>query len=216
MPKTSGAVLDWVPQKAAQQMQNDAMTRFMPSLNAKSRVAAPRCRAARPQRQVVCAYLRSIGAMQSSSGGPGRPAGDGPRAAHARLDGSGSMGDRPGRAVSRRSSLRCDQLFRWAGDLAHLRPGALRSPAHVPGAEQELLHLEIVGECGEIVPRLDEGVAEHGALHQPQAEWQSQLAAEPGWKLAVHDDDAPARAQLRPCVVQHREMVRHGVVAKAE
>jgi hypothetical protein len=30
MPKTSGAVLDWVPQKAAQQMQSDAMTRFMP------------------------------------------------------------------------------------------------------------------------------------------------------------------------------------------
>src|SRR6516225_10924272 len=32
MPKTSGAVLDWVPQKAAQQMQSDATTRFMPVL----------------------------------------------------------------------------------------------------------------------------------------------------------------------------------------
>jgi hypothetical protein len=42
------------------------------------------------------------------------------------------------------------------------------------------------------------------------------LAAEAGWKLAVHDDDASARTQLRPCVVQHREVVRHGVVAKAE
>jgi hypothetical protein len=34
MPKTSGAVLDWVPQKAAQQMQSDATTRFMPILDA--------------------------------------------------------------------------------------------------------------------------------------------------------------------------------------
>jgi hypothetical protein len=32
MPKTSGAVLDWVPQKAAQQMQSEATTRFMPIL----------------------------------------------------------------------------------------------------------------------------------------------------------------------------------------
>src|SRR5215813_1704157 len=59
-------------------------------------------------------------------------------------------------------------------------------------------------------------IAEHGALHQPETEGQDQLAAEAGWKLAVHDDDASARTQLRPCVVQHREMVRHGVVAKAE
>src|SRR5262249_6104945 len=46
MPKTSGAVLDWVPQKAAQQMHSDAMTRFMPT----SRVAFP---VGAAQRQVV-------------------------------------------------------------------------------------------------------------------------------------------------------------------
>jgi hypothetical protein len=51
MPKTSGAVLDWVPQKAAQQMHSDAMTRFMP----KSRVAFP---VGAAQRQVVGASLR--------------------------------------------------------------------------------------------------------------------------------------------------------------
>jgi hypothetical protein len=134
MPKTSGAVLDWVPQKAAQQMQSEATTRFMPVL------ASP----------------------------------------------------------------------------LPLRAGGFRSPAHVPGAEQELLHREGVRDCGEIVPRLDEGIAEHGALHQPEAEGQNQLAAQPGRKLAVHDDDASARTQLLPCVVQHRKVVRHGIVAKAE
>src|SRR5262249_45719817 len=51
MPKTSGAVLDWVPQKAAQQMHSDAMTRFMP----KSRVAFP---VGAAQRQVVGASRR--------------------------------------------------------------------------------------------------------------------------------------------------------------
>src|SRR4029453_6096933 len=30
MPNSSGTILDWVPQKAAQQMQSDATTRFMP------------------------------------------------------------------------------------------------------------------------------------------------------------------------------------------
>src|SRR5262249_9058514 len=119
-----------------------------------------------------------------------------------------------GKAVSRASSLRCDQLF-WR-DLVHLHAGGFRSPAHVPGAEQELLHGEGVRDCGEIVPRLDEGIAEHGALHQPEAEGQNQLAAQPGRKLAVHDDDASARTQLLPCVVQYREVVRHGIVAKAE
>src|SRR5215510_9081922 len=119
-----------------------------------------------------------------------------------------------GKTVSRASSFRCDQLF-WR-DLVQLRAGGFRSPAHVPGAEQELLHGEGVRDCGEIVPRLDEGIAEHGALHQPEAEGQNELAAEAGRKLAVHDDDASARTQLLPCVLQHREVVRHGVVAKAE
>jgi hypothetical protein len=32
MPKLSGAMLDWVPQKAAQHTQSDATTRFMPNL----------------------------------------------------------------------------------------------------------------------------------------------------------------------------------------
>src|SRR5262249_41081041 len=211
MPKTSGAVLDWVPQKAAQQMHSDAMTRFMP----KSRVAFPIVvqRNARSSAQ-VCAYFRSIRATQSSSRGLERSAGDGPRSADECIDGwlDGRQTD-AGRAVSRASSLRCDQPFR---DLAPLLPGGFRCPAHVSGAEQELLHLDMVCDCGEIVPRLDERIAEHGALHQPETEGQDQLAAEAGWKLAVHDDDASARTQLRPCVVQHREMVRHGVVAKAE
>jgi hypothetical protein len=65
MPKTSGAVLDWVPQKAAQQMQSEAMTRFMPIPSRLSRGDA-----AQRARQVVPApHLRSIGAMQSSSRG---------------------------------------------------------------------------------------------------------------------------------------------------
>src|SRR6516225_10427867 len=86
MPKTRGAVLDWVPQKAAQQMQSDAMTRFMP----KSRVAFPvvvqRNANARSSAQ-ISAYFRSIRARQSSSRGLGRWAGDGPRAADERFDG---------------------------------------------------------------------------------------------------------------------------------
>src|SRR5262249_5705306 len=103
-----------------------------------------------------------------------------------------------GKAVRRVSSFRCDQLFGGAGDLVHLLTGGFRSPAHVPGAEQELRHREPVRDGGEIVPRLDEGIAEHGALHQPEAEGQNQLAAEAGWKLAVHDDDASAPTQLLP------------------
>src|SRR5215470_3249252 len=201
MPKTSGAVLDWVPQKAAQQMHSDAMTRFMP----KSRVAFPLWCSATPGRRRKSAHIFDPFARGSQVRADWR---DQPATAHARRTSAsmaGLMGDRPqGRAVTWASSLRCDQLFR---DLARLLPGGFRCPAHVPGAEQELLHLDMVCDCGEIVPRLDEGVAEHGALHQPEAERQDQLAAEAGWKLAVHDDDASARAQLRPCV---------GVVAKPE
>ena len=35
-------------------------------------------------------------------------------------------------------------------------------------------------------------------------------------ELAVHDDNAAAGTQMLPCMPQHREMVRHRVVAKAE
>ena len=69
---------------------------------------------------------------------------------------------------------------------------------------------------GQIVPRLDQRIAQHGALHQPEAERQHEPAAEPGRQLAVHDHEPAARPQLLPGVVQHRQMMRHGVVGQAE
>src|SRR5262249_53331070 len=177
MPKTSGAVLDWVPQKAAQQIQSDAMTRFMPVL------ASPFplwCSATRTA--LSAPHLRSIRAMQSSSRGPRRlrPAMPARGARAASMTVACWEMACAGKAVRRVSSLRCDELFGGAGDLVHLLTGGFRSPAHVPGAEQELLHREPVRDCGEIVPRLDEGIAEHGALHQPEPEGQNQLAADAG------------------------------------
>src|SRR2546422_3177156 len=119
MPKTSGAVLDWVPQKAAQQMQSDAMTRFMPNLNAKSRVPAPvvvqHDPNARWSAHIFDPFARCSQVWVDWQDQLGRSAGDGPRAAHERLDGLARW-ERPGRAVSRPSSLRCDQLFRRGGD----------------------------------------------------------------------------------------------------
>ena len=52
--------------------------------------------------------------------------------------------------------------------------------------------------------------------HQPKAEGQNQLAADTGRKLAVHDDNASARAQLLPGMAQDRPVMRHGVVGKTE
>src|SRR4029450_6051448 len=119
-------------------------------------------------------------------------------------------------AVSRAFSLRRDQLLGRLWQFVDLWARGLRSPANIPGAEYELLHREVVGGWGEIFPWLDERISEHGVLHQPKAEGQSQLAAGAGRNLAVHDHDAPARAQLFQGVAQHHEMMRHSVVGKAE
>src|SRR4029453_15664956 len=96
-------------------------------------------------------------------------------------------------AVSWAFSLRRDQLLGRLWQFVDLWARGLRSPANIPGAEYELLHREVVGECGEIFPWLDERISEHGVLHQPKAEGQSQLAAGAGRNLAVHEQDASRR-----------------------
>ena len=119
----------------------------------------------------------------------------------------GPRGGWPSHSAARSCSAR-GREFQYAG--------GLRSPAHVPGAEQKLFHLELVRGRGEIVPRLNEWVPQHGVLHQPEAERQHEFAAEAAGKLAVHDDDAPARTQVFPCMAQYRAVMWHRIVTKAE
>ena len=88
--------------------------------------------------------------------------------------------------------------------------------ADVPGAEHELLHLDAAGQSRNIFPGLDQRIAKHGPLHQPQAERQDHPAAEAGRQLRVHDHQPAAGAEQIPGVMQHREVMRDGVVGQAE
>src|SRR5215468_6252340 len=65
---------------------------------------------------------------------------------------------------------------------------ALDGAADVPGAEHELLHLDRASDAGEILPRLDQRIAKHRALHEPKTERQNEPPAEAGRQLGVHDD----------------------------
>src|SRR5262245_495542 len=189
MPNSSGTILDWVPQKAAQQMQSDATNRFMPQ----PRHAPPR----RPSPHPPSSARRPAWASPAPPRAWGLPPSRGTRMRARRgrkmvpcLDGSnGSLGR--------------DLMLRWAAARPALRAGGFRSPADVPGAEQKLLHLEILRDRREVLPRRDERIAEHGVPHQPEAERQNELAGRIRGDLAVHDDDASARTQLLPGVVEH-------------
>jgi hypothetical protein len=76
MPKLSGAMLDWVPQKAAQHTQSDAMTRFMPSLE-QNPAAAPARRHLQSIRGREQALLRARSAASTRIARYRPPRGDG-------------------------------------------------------------------------------------------------------------------------------------------
>src|SRR5262245_18990917 len=114
------------------------------------------------------------------------------------------------------SALRMgSKALRWRRRRSAAR-SALDGAADVPGAEHELLHLDCAREPREVFPRLDQRIAEHRVLHQPEAKRQHQPPAEPGWELGVHDHQPAARPQLIPGFAQHREVMRHGVVGQPE
>ena len=82
--------------------------------------------------------------------------------------------------------------------------------------EQALGHFDVVGQSGQLFPRMNQRIAEHRVFHQPQAERQNQFAAQSRGHLRIHDDEAAAGQELIPCVAQHGAMMRHGVVRQAE
>ena len=92
----------------------------------------------------------------------------------------------------------------------------LHAAANIVGAEQAFLHVEMVGDVGELLPRTDQRIAEHGALHQPEAERQDQFAAEAGGKFCVHDDEMATGTKLIPRPLEDGAVIRHGVVGQAE
>src|SRR5262245_3064798 len=121
MPNSSGTILDWVPQKAAQQTQSDAANRFMPQPR-----HAPR---GRPR------------AIFGPSVGPGKPSRAVGRGTLARpwRENAGAPWQEDGAllwTVTVNGSLGRDQMLRRGGALTALRTGGFRPPADVPGAEQ--------------------------------------------------------------------------------
>jgi hypothetical protein len=96
-------------------------------------------------------------------------------------------------------------------------PGAaLGAAANVIRVEALLAHIPMLRQRSELFPRVDERIAQHGVLHQPQTERQHELAARTGGDLRIHDDQAATRRKLIPGAAQHRAMIRHGVVRQAE
>jgi hypothetical protein len=75
MPKTSGAVLDWVPQKAAQQMQSEATMRFIPIPPRLSRGdAAQRARQVVPRATSSIHWRDAVKFARTAKAGCARPA----------------------------------------------------------------------------------------------------------------------------------------------
>ena len=65
-------------------------------------------------------------------------------------------------------------------------------------------------------PRMNERIAEHGVLHQPEAERQDNQLRHARRNLGIHDDETAAGPKLVPHISQHGTMMRHGVERQAE
>ena len=91
----------------------------------------------------------------------------------------------------------------------HSLAATLRREAAI---NQAIAEADPLGADGAVLrlPGLNERIAEHGVFHQPNTEWQNDLPAEAGWKLAVENDDASAGTKHLPSMTKHRAMMRHG------
>ena len=79
-----------------------------------------------------------------------------------------------------------------------------------------MTHVPMLGQRGQLLPRMNQRIAKHRVLHQPQAERQYESTAQTWRNLCVHDDQTATRHKLVPGAAQHRAMIRHSVVRKAE
>src|SRR5919201_265122 len=188
-------------------MQSDAATR----LNANARLPPGMRRTAHgrpPTRAPI--FGRLLEPSQARAKDARLPRGARRSATIKRADGPYRVPGRAWEILFRREELLGGQ------QIVALRARGFRSPARVPRPEQEVFHLELVGDCGEVVPRLDQRIAEERVLHQPEPERQYEVAAAAAGVPTVHNDDAAAWTQVLPRMAQDFEVVRHRVVAEAE
>ncbi len=120
-------------------------------------------------------------------------------------------------AVMRRAPYSAAITRSDAPAVSAVRHGRFGPPADVTGAEQKLGPSRNRRPiCGEVLPRLDQGIAQHRALHQPEAERQHELGRRIVGSLPSTITRRPPGRNCFQAWSSTEQMMRHGVVGQAE